>query len=419
MKQVISGAYIYLNNRLTKADMLLHDGLISDISPAVDCSECTVLDFNNCVVFPGLIDVHVHLREPGFSFKETIAGGTAAAAAGGYTTVCAMPNLDPAPDSMETLEKQLDIIRRDALVNVIPYGTITARRAGGQLSDMDAMADYVAGFSDDGSGIQTAEVMHEAMLKAKSLGKIIAAHCEDIGMVNGGCIHDGQYAHEHGLPGISSESEWSQIKRDTVLADITGVKYHVCHISTKESVDIIRKAKASGVDITCETAPHYLVLSDSDLRDCGCFKMNPPLRSEQDRQALLEGIADGTIDMIATDHAPHTAEEKSRGLRGSAMGIVGLETAFPVLYTELCLKNKISLQRLIELMHFAPAKRFGFESGIELGKKANICIYDLREQYTVDPQTFRGAGRSTPFAGKQVFGRCRMTIVNGKIVYSL
>ena len=419
MKQVIRGAQVYINNHLSKADVLMHDGLIADISPVVDCSDAQVLDFNNCVIFPGLIDVHVHLREPGFSFKETIAGGTAAAAAGGYTTVCSMPNLKPAPDSPATLQEQLDIIQKDAVVKVVPYGTITVQRAGKELADLDGMAEKVAGFSDDGSGIQTAELMHKAMLKAKSLGKIIAAHCEDMALVRGGCIHDGEFAKAHGLPGICSESEWGQIKRDLVLADITKCKYHVCHISTKESVEVIRKAKAEGVDVTCETAPHYLVFNDGDLLDEGRFKMNPPIREEADRLALLEGIKDGTIDMIATDHAPHTEEEKSRGLKNSAMGIVGLETAFPVLYTELVKKGVITLEKLIELMHTNPSNRFGLGSPLAVGNPADLCVYDLDEEYEIDPATFKGAGRATPFAGRRVFGRCKLTIVNGKTVHSI
>ena len=419
MKQVLKGAYVYVNNHLSKADMLLHNGLIVDISPVVDCSDAEVLNFDNCVIFPGFVDVHVHLREPGFSFKETIAGGTAAAAAGGYTTVCSMPNLKPAPDNPDTLQQQLDIIEKDACIKVVPYGTITVQRAGKELADMENMANNVAGFSDDGSGIQTAELMHSAMLKAKALGKIIAAHCEDMSLVRGGCIHDGEFAKAHGLPGICSESEWGQIKRDLVLADITGCKYHVCHISTKESVELIRKAKAEGVDVTCETAPHYLVFNELDLLDEGRFKMNPPIREEADRLALIEGICDGTIDMIATDHAPHTEEEKSRGLLHSAMGIVGLETAFPVLYTELVKKGVITLERLVELMHTNPSNRFGLGAPLAVGNPADLCVFDLEEEYEIDPSKFKGAGRATPFAGKKVFGRCKLTIVDGKTVHSI
>ena len=419
MKQVLRGAYVYVNNHLSKADMLLHDGLIVDISPVVDCNDAVVSNFDNCVIFPGFVDVHVHLREPGFSFKETIKGGTEAAAAGGYTTVCSMPNLKPAPDSVETLNQQLDIIAKDACVKVVPYGTITKLRAGAELADMEGMADKVAGFSDDGSGIQTAELMHSAMLKAKSLGKIIAAHCEDMALVRGGCIHDGEFAKAHNLPGICSESEWGQIKRDLVLADITGCKYHVCHISTKESVELIRKAKTEGVDVTCETAPHYLVFNELDLLDEGRFKMNPPIREEADRLALIEGIVDGTIDMIATDHAPHTEEEKSRGLKNSAMGIVGLETAFPVLYTELVKKGVITLERLVELMHTNPSNRFGLGAPLAVGNPADLCVFDLEEEYEIDSSKFKGAGRATPFDKRKVFGRCKLTIVDGKTVHSI
>ena len=419
MKQVIKGAQVYTGNRLCKADVLLHDGLIVDISPAIDRTDALVLDFDNCVILPGLIDVHVHLREPGFSYKETIASGTAAAAAGGYTHVCSMPNLSPAPDGAATLQEQLDIIERDALVHVIPYGTITENRAGKKLAPMADVADRVAAFSDDGSGIQTGELMHEAMLRAKSLDKIIAAHCEDMSLVRGGCIHDGEFAREHNLPGICSESEWGQIKRDLVLADITGVKYHVCHISTKESVQLIRDAKARGVDVTCETAPHYLVLCDTEIKDEGRFKMNPPIRAAEDRDALIEGILDGTVDMIATDHAPHSAEEKSRGLLKSMMGVVGLECAFPVMYTNFVKTGRMSLDRLIELMHTNPSRRFGIGNPIEIGQKANFCVYDLSEQYKIDPAAFKSAGRATPLEGMEVFGKCKLTIVDGKTVHSI
>ena len=419
MKQVIKGAQVYTDSCLCKADVLIHDGLIADISPVIDHTDAEVLCFDNCVVLPGLIDVHVHLREPGFSFKETIKTGTAAAAAGGYTHVCSMPNLNPAPDSRDTLQVQLDKIAEDALVHVIPYGTITVGRAGKELAPMAETADCVAGFSDDGSGIQTAELMHRAMVEAKELGKIIAAHCEDMALVRGGCIHDGGFARAHGLPGICSESEWGQIKRDLELAGITRVKYHVCHISAKESVDIIRKAKAEGVDVTCETAPHYLVLCDEQLQDEGRFKMNPPIRAAEDRDALIEGILDGTIDMIATDHAPHTAEEKSRGLLRSMMGVVGLECAFPVMYTEFVKTGRITLDRLIELMHTNPAKRFGIGNPIAVGERANLCVYDLNEKYTVDPDTFKSMGRATPLAGREVYGRCKLTVVDGKTVHSI
>ena len=340
-----------------------------------------------------------------------------AAAHGGYTTVCTMPNLKPAPDCMENLSVQLDAIKRDSVVNIVPYGTITEGEEGKVLSDMDGMADYVVGFSDDGRGVQDEDMMRRAMLKAKSLGKPIVAHCEDNSLLFGGYIHDGVYAREHGHKGISSESEWKQIERDLRLAKETGCRYHVCHISTKESVELIRRAKADRVDVTCETAPHYLLMNDSMLKDEGRFKMNPPLRDESDRLALIQGIKDGTIDMIATDHAPHSAEEKSKGLKGSLMGIVGLETAFPLLYTGLVKTGIITLEKLILLMSVNPARRFGIGCGIEDGKTANLCVYDLNGKYRIDPEGFLSKGRATPFEGYEVYGKCRMTIAGGKIAW--
>lgn len=371
----------------------------------------SVFSLPNCFLLPGLVDVHVHLREPGFSYKETIASGTMAAARGGYSDVCAMPNLNPAPDCLANLQPQLDAIAKDAVVRVHPYGTITREERGETLSDMAAMADKVAAFSDDGRGVQSASRMEEAMLEAKRLGKIIAAHCEDNTLLRGGYIHDGAYARLYGHRGICSESEWGQIKRDLALAKKTGCAYHVCHISTKESVALIRQAKAEGVDVTCETGPHYLIFNDMDLREDGRFKMNPPIRSEADRQALLEGILDGTIDMIATDHAPHSAEEKSRGLEKSLMGIVGLETAFPVLYTKLVKPGILPLERLVALMSDNPRKRFG------LPQKQDYSLWDLNETYIVDPSRFASMGKATPFAGMQVWGKCKMTVVEGEIVW--
>lgn len=369
------------------------------------------VSFERYSVFPGFADVHVHLREPGFSYKERISTGTAAAAAGGYTHVMSMPNLFPVPDSLENLNKQLDIIRRDAMINVIPYGSITVGQQGKELADMEAMAPYVCGFSDDGRGVQSKEMMKAAMLKARSLGKIISAHCEDNSLLYGGYIHDGKYAREHGHKGICSESEWKPIERDLELVRQTGCAYHVCHISTKESVELIRKAKAEGLDVTCETAPHYLLLDDSDLREDGRFKMNPPLRDKSDREALIEGIRDGTVDMIATDHAPHSAEEKSKGLSGSNMGIVGIETAFPLLYTYLVKENVISLERLVELMSINPKKRFGIPIS-----EGDFCVWDLGESYKIDSKEFLSMGKSTPFEGFKVFGRNVLTSVNGKII---
>lgn len=363
------------------------------------------------IIVPGLCDVHVHFREPGFSYKETIASGSAAAAHGGYTAVCTMPNLDPVPDSAEHLQVQLDAIKRGAAIKVLPYGAITVGEKGEKLADMEAISDKVCAFSDDGRGVQNDEMMREAMTAAKRLGKIIAAHCEDNALLLGGYIHDGEYAKAHGHRGISSASEYKQIERDLRLAEETGCAYHVCHISTKESVELIRQAKARGVDVTCETAPHYLVLCDEDMQEDGRFKMNPPLRSLEDKQALIDGIKDGTIDMIATDHAPHSAEEKGRGLEKSLMGVVGLETAFPVLYTELVTKNIITLDRLVELMSFKPKERFGIDTNND------FAVFDISEAYKIDPENFLSMGRATPFAGREVFGRCLLTVHNEKVVY--
>lgn len=365
----------------------------------------------NYIIVPGLCDVHVHFREPGFSYKETIASGSAAAAHGGYTAVCTMPNLDPVPDSAEHLQVQLDAIERGAAIKVLPYGAITVGEKGERLADMKAISDKVCAFSDDGKGVQNDEMMREAMTAAKRLGKIIAAHCEDNALLFGGYIHDGEYAKMHGHRGISSASEYKQIERDLRLAEETGCAYHVCHISTKESVELIRQAKVRGVDVTCETAPHYLVLCDEDMQEDGRFKMNPPLRSRADKEALIEGIKEGTIDMIATDHAPHSAEEKGRGLEKSLMGVVGLETAFPVLYTELVMKNIITLDRLVELMSFKPKERFGIDTNND------FAVFDISEAYKIDPKDFLSMGRATPFAGREVFGRCLLTVHNEKVVY--
>ena len=364
------------------------------------------------LIFPGLCDVHVHLREPGFSYKERIRSGSLAGAAGGYTALCPMPNLNPVPDSLPHLEAELELIRQDALQNILPYGAITAGEGGERLADLEAMAPYVCAFSDDGKGLQDRGLMREAMLRAKALGKLIAAHCEDNTLLRGGYIHDGWYAKAHGHRGICSESEWRQIERDLELAAETGVSYHVCHVSTRESVELIRQAKKSGVDVTCETGPHYLVLSDRDLQEDGRFKMNPPLRDERDREALLEGITDGTVDMIATDHAPHSAEEKSRGLAGSAFGITGLETAFPVLYTRLVKPGLLSPERLCALMCTNPRARFGIPlSGDDL------TVFDVREPWSIDPARFMSQGKSTPFAGWTVYGRCVATVYGGKLIW--
>ena len=370
------------------------------------------LDSSKYTILPGFCDVHVHFREPGFSYKETILSGCQAAAHGGYTTVCTMPNLNPVPDTKAHLQEQLSLIQKEATIQVFPFGAITIGEKGEELSAMEEMSSGVIAFSDDGRGIQSAEMMREAMQRAKSLGMIITAHCEDNSLLFGGYIHDGIYAKEHGHKGICSESEWGQIKRDLALAKETGCAYHVCHISTKESVELIRAAKKEGVDVTCETAPHYLLLNENDLQEDGCFKMNPPLRSREDQKALLEGIQDGTIDMIATDHAPHSAEEKAKGLKDSAFGIVGLETAFPLLYTYLVKENVISLEKLIDLMVMNPRKRFGIVDD------DSYSVWDLNEEYVIDPKEFLSKGKATPFVGTKVSGRCFFTVCNGKIVYN-
>lgn len=371
----------------------------------------SVYNSSQYMIFPGFCDVHVHLRQPGFSYKETIKSGTQASAHGGYTTVFSMPNLKPVPDSAEHLKEQLDIIKKDAVINVLPYGAITVGQNGEELSDMESMAKDVIAFSDDGRGVQSEEMMKEAMLRAKALGKIIVAHCEDNSLLHGGYIHDGVYASEHSHRGICSESEWKPIKRDLELCRQTGCAYHVCHISCKESVELIRQAKAQGIDVTCETGPHYLILTDEDLKEDGRFKMNPPLRSKEDRQALIEGVLDGTIDMIATDHAPHSQEEKSRGLEKSAFGIVGIETAFQLLYTHLVKKNIISLERLVELLAVNPRKRFGLEYD------NSFTVWDLDKKTVINPSDFLSMGKATPFEGEEVFGECELTVCNGKTAY--
>lgn len=373
-------------------------------------SDSTVFGNDNIVIFPGFCDVHVHYREPGFSYKETIKTGSLAGANGGYTDVCTMPNLNPVPDSVEGIRAQLDIIKRDAKIGVHPYGSITIGQRGEELSDLDDMKDLAIAFSDDGRGVQSDEMMENAMLKAKELDKIIVAHCEVNELLRGGYIHDGEFARLNGMKGICSESEWGQIKRDIELVKKTGCKYHVCHISTKESVELIRQAKRDGVDITCETGPHYLVFNDMMLKDEGRFKMNPPIRSESDRLALIEGIKDGTIDMIATDHAPHSKEEKSKGLAGSNMGVVGLETAFSVMYTHFVKTGEITMEKLLDLMCYNPRKRFG----IELGE--SYTVFDLEKKYTVDPQKFLSMGKATPFEGNELYGECLLTVKDGKIV---
>ena len=370
-----------------------------------------VSHFSEYAVFPGFCDVHVHFREPGFSYKETILTGSLAAARGGYTAVCTMPNLNPVPDSKGNLKQQLDIIRQDGMIHIYPYGSITVGLQGQQLSDMKGLAPNVVAFTDDGKGIQTRELMKQAMLKAKQLKKLIVAHCEDESLLNGGYIHDGEYAHNNSHRGICSESEWGQIKRDLELVKETGCAYHICHISTKESVELIRQAKKEGLNVTCETAPHYLLMDDSYLQEDGKFKMNPPLRGQEDRLALIEGLKDGTIDMIATDHAPHSAEEKSKGLDGSNFGIVGIETAFPLLYTYLVKTDIISMERLIDVLVNNPRKRFNIPMGCD------FSIWDLRQNYYIEPEDFQSMGKSTPFSGWKVNGKCLATVCGGKLVW--
>ncbi len=416
MKTFYEHGLIYRGGRFEEGRLIVEAGrVVADATPG---PEDRVIDLGGLYLVPGLVDVHVHLREPGFPQKETIATGTAAAARGGYTTVCSMPNLNPAPDTPEHLEAQLAIIRRDAVVRVKPYGTITLGQRGcGELADFAALAAEVVGFSDDGRGVQSAELMEEAMRRAAAVGKPIVAHCEVDELLRGGYIHDGDYCRAHGHRGISSESEWRQVERDIALAAKTGCQYHVCHVSTKESVELVREAKARGLRVSCETAPHYLLLCDEDLQEEGRFKMNPPLRSRADREALLAGIQDGTIEVIATDHAPHTAEEKSRGLAGSAMGIVGIETAFPLLYTGLVKPGILSLERLVELMSTSPRRIFGLEGGIEAGQAADFTVLDLGARWRIDPEQFLSKGHATPFAGWNVEGRAVLTVVGGRTVY--
>ena len=402
-----------------KLSVLIEDGRIVSISPKTPVvSDAQVIKLDHGMVFPGFVDVHVHLREPGFSYKETIATGTRAAARGGYTAVCPMPNLKPVPDSLENLKPELDAIEKDGVIQVHPYGAITVGEKGEILADLEAMAPYVVAFSDDGKGVQRDEKMKEAMTRAKALGKVIVAHCEDETLLNGGYIHDGDYARAHGHKGNVSASEWKQVERDLELVRETGCAYHVCHVSTKETVDLIRKAKAEGLDVTCETGPHYLVMNDSMLQEDGRFKMNPPIRSEEDRRALLAGLLDGTVDMIATDHAPHSAEEKSRGLEKSLFGVVGLETAFPVLYTELVKTGVLTLDRLIDAMVTRPARRFGIGTpALKEGAPADLTVFDLNESYRIDPADFLSMGRATPFAGRTVFGKCLLTLCGGEIAW--
>jgi len=398
--------------KMKKADITcISNGALSSFAENFSYDGIEMLDIGNCVVLPGFCDVHVHFREPGFSYKETMVTGSQAAAHGGYTAVCTMPNLRPVPDSVEHLAEQLALIRTGASIDVYPYAAITVGQMGSEMSDLEGMAKDCIAFSDDGRGVQSDDMMREAMIRAKRLGKMIVAHCEWNHLLFGGYIHDGEYAKAHGHKGICSESEYGQIERDLKLVRETGCAYHVCHISAKESVELIRKAKAEGLDVTCETGPHYLVMDDSDLQEDGRFKMNPPLRDKADRIALVEGILDGTIDMIATDHAPHSAEEKSRGLEKSAFGVVGLETAFPVMYTHFVREGILTMDKLMELMALNPRRRFG----IPLGN--SFSVWDLGREYRIDPSDFLSMGRATPFTGRTVFGENLLTVHNGRAVY--
>lgn len=421
MKTLLKGARVYVHGALVPMDIEVTDGIVTareqSILPAGDER---VLELNDLVVFPGFVDVHVHLREPGFSYKETIATGSAACAHGGYTTVCAMPNLNPAPDSAAHIAVQQQLIDRDAVVRVLPYASITMGQKGeGELVDMAGLAGQVCGFSDDGRGVKELATMREAMVQCKAAGAIIAAHCEDTSVIpKGAGVHDGKWARAHGLPGIPSSSEWMPIKRDIELCRETGCDYHVCHVSTKESVALIRQAKREGVNITCETGPHYLLLCEDDLQDLGRFKMNPPLRAAEDRAALVEGLLDGTIDMIATDHAPHSAEEKSKGVTGSAMGVVGIESAFPLLYTHLVETGVMTLSQLVEKLTTAPRARFHLDGGIEVGDRCELTAFDLNVQETVDPDRFLSMGRATPFEGWSVHAACRLTMCGDTLAYN-
>ena len=400
------------------ADVLLSGGRIVSIGDRISCpADAVSIDLHKAVLFPGFVDVHVHLREPGFSYKETIRTGTLAAAHGGFVHVAAMPNLDPVPDCAAALAVQRAIIEKDALVHVHPYGAISVGEKGERLADLDGLAPGVIAFSDDGRGVQSESLMREAMMQCRRLGKILAAHCEDNSLLHGGYIHDGAYARAHGHRGICSESEWGPIARDLRLAEETGCAYHVCHVSTKESVALIRAAKRRGVDVTCETAPHYLTFTDEDLQEDGRFKMNPPLRAREDRDALIEGLLDGTIDMLVTDHAPHSREEKARGLEKSAMGVVGLETSFAASYTALVQTGILPLEKLVDLMHGAPMRRFGCGTELAEGQPADLTAFDLTKTYTVDPEMFLTMGRATPFAGRALTGVCKLTMIGGEPVW--
>ena len=419
MRYLLQNAQILSSGGVFRAaDVLLSGGRIVSIGDRISCpADAVSIDLHKAVLFPGFVDVHVHLREPGFSYKETIRTGTLAAAHGGFAHVAAMPNLDPVPDCAAALAVQRAIIEKDALVHVHPYGAVSVGEKGERLADLEGLAPGVIAFSDDGRGVQSESLMREAMMQCRRLGKILAAHCEDNSLLHGGYIHDGAYARAHGHRGICSESEWGPIARDLKLAEQTGCAYHVCHVSTKESVALIRAAKRRGVDVTCETAPHYLTFTDEDLQEDGRFKMNPPLRAREDRDALIEGLLDGTIDMLVTDHAPHSREEKARGLEKSAMGVVGLETSFAASYTALVQTGILPLGKLVDLMHGAPMRRFGCGTELAEGQPADLTAFDLTKTYTVDPETFLTMGRATPFAGRALTGVCKLTMIGGSPVW--
>ena len=419
MKYLLTGGSVFRNGRFERLDVAIDQGRIVSVSPSLSRDGFCVIELHDRFLVPGFTDVHVHLREPGFSYKETIASGTAAAAAGGYTAVCAMPNLKPVPDCAETLRPELEAIARDAVIHVYPYGAITRGEQGRELANLSAMAPDTVGFSDDGKGVQSPEQMRRAMELAKALDKPIVAHCEDESLLQKGwCVHDGAYARAHGLTGNAPESEWRQVERDLQLVHETGCRYHVCHISTKESVALIRQAKAEGLPVTCETGPHYLTLCDEELRDEGGFRMNPPIRSAADQEALVAGLLDGTIDCIATDHAPHSAQEKSGGLRGSLNGIVGLETAFPVLYTKLVQPGIVPLETVLDRLCVRPRQIFRLPGGIiEAGAPADLTVLDLTTLWRINSSAFRSLGRATPFDGWQVQGRTELTLCGGEIVY--
>ena len=415
---LLKNGTVYTDGGMKKADVLIKDGIVAQIGENIAVCDIPVVDAEKLDILPGFADVHVHLREPGFSYKETIASGTAAAARGGFTLVCSMPNLNPVPDDVETLKQEQDIINSDAVVTVLPYASITMGQKGAQLVDFESLADKCFAFSDDGKGVQKEEMMKEAMVKAKAVNKPIVAHCEDESLLYGGYIHDGEYAKLHGHRGICSESEWGQVARDVKLVEETGVQYHVCHISTKETVDIVRQAKAKGLPVTCETGPHYLAFCDMDLQEEGRWKMNPPIRSAADRDALIEGIKDGTIEVIATDHAPHSMEEKTKGLEKSNMGVVGLETSFAAINTYMVNAGHISFEKLVEIMAINPRKIFGLPAGIEVGQKADFTVVDRNKVWTVDPQKFVSAGKYTPFEGVTLTGDVVFTAHGGTAVYN-